>query len=142
MDILKLNRRGCTALIGPRRARRSKPLWRVKISPQRLGVLEEACRLRADIPPQEILQTASGWGALELHRRAAQTKASDLTHSAETVITPPQGLVFPAETLGTEQEKWLALLTGGALPDRTPAGLPGEWMVQTEWRGLLEKQLA
>lgn len=119
-----------------------------KISPQQLDSLEDACRFRADIPPQKILQTGSGWGALELQRRASKGETYITAHPGGTLISPAQGhalplrgLIFPSETMGREQNKWLALLTEGALPDQDPTDLPGEWMVQDEWRGVLESSL-
>jgi len=81
-------------------------------------------------PPDEILAHGSGWGALERRRLEAQ-KQPDLI---------PSELVFV--NLGADQEPWLALLEHGALPALDPAHDPGQWMVQPEWRGLLERSLA
>jgi hypothetical protein len=91
--------------------------------------VEADCRQRADTPSEVILQSASGWGALETLRRARTPGEA----------APPPGLVFPASTLGPEQSKWLALVENGVLPEQNPADLPGEWMVQPEWEALLEK---
>ena len=72
-----------------------------------------------DAPPEELLQTGSGWGALEIKRRGA-------------AISP--ALVFPK--LDAEQQPWVTLLETGALPE---SDAPGSWMIQPEWRELLEQ---
>jgi hypothetical protein len=71
-----------------------------------------------------MLHTGSGWGALECRRRAA---------SGEAPLELP-GTPFGDETLGSEQEPWLALLERGELPD----GPPRSYVVGSTWRGLLE----
>ena len=98
---------------------------------QRLAGLEAACRGLADQPCQELFQSGSGWGALELTRRSRLANP----------FPPPAGLDFPASSLGTEQCKWLALLETGALPESDPSELPGEWMVQPEWEEALQSSL-
>lgn len=100
-----------------------------RLSLNTLSKIEADCRDHTATPSTEILHTGSGWGALELRRR---------TRMAEDV--PPQ-FVFPADTLGSEQQKWLALLENGALPEQPPEALPGEWMVQPEWQNLLEASI-
>jgi hypothetical protein len=104
---------------------------KASISPEQISTLEQASRARADLPAGEILQHGSGWGALELRRRAAQPGD----------VSVPASFVFPGHTLGPEQDRWLALLEHGALPEQDPARLPGEWMVQPEWRAMLENSL-
>jgi hypothetical protein len=80
----------------------------------------------ADVPPADMLQHGSGWGALERLRREASGE-------------PPfcsEGLAFDAESLTAAQAPWLGLLRDGAMPE-----LDGElrgYMVQSEWRQLLE----
>jgi hypothetical protein len=103
-----------------------------KLSAAQLVNLEAGCRARADHPAGEVLQCGSGWGALERKRRDCQPGQAPI----------PPAFVFPGETQGTEQHKWLDLLEHGALPEQDPAGLPGEWMVQPEWQALLENSLA
>jgi hypothetical protein len=92
----------------------------------------------ADRPPDEIVQQGSGWGALERRRRE---------RSGEKPFCPPS-MVFGDDSLGADQEFWMALLVDrcktcpyedGALPYFHPtAPLPGGWMIQSEWRQLLE----
>lgn len=91
-----------------------------------LSAHEKDCRILADCPPQQILWQGSGWGALELARRVASRDALFL-----------KGLVFPKETLGEDQKRWLMLLEQNRFPDQSPSLLPGEWMVQEDWRLLL-----
>lgn len=101
---------------------------KAKLTPAQLGEIEAACRSRADIPPEELLQTGSGWGALEAARRSATGEQA-----------PPPGLLYPPDRLGPEQRRWLDLLEKGSLPEQAPASPPGEWMTQPEWKDLLEK---
>lgn len=82
----------------------------------------------ADKPPDEIIQQGSGWGALERLRRE---------RFGEKPFCP-SSMVFDDNSLGAEQEFWLALLQDGALPYAKPTDLPGAWMIQSEWRQLLE----
>ena len=86
----------------------------------------------ADEPPAEIVQRGSGWGALELQRRSAGGE-------------PPfcsRALVFGAESMGAEQEPWACLLGTGAMPQSRPEDTPRSWMVQPEWRAMLEESVA
>jgi hypothetical protein len=102
-----------------------------RITPTVLAEIEAGCRSRAAHPASEILQNGSGWGALELARRAQD----------RTLERIPPAFVFPPATLGPQQTRWLPLLQGEALaaPDRT--GDPGEWLVQKPWRDLLARSL-
>ena len=93
-----------------------------------LADIDAACRAQAERPADAIVQTGSGWGALEFARRGTDKAL-------------PKQLVFPPETLGPAQAPWLALLEGGVLPEQDPALLPGEYMVQPEWRERLEASL-
>ena len=92
--------------------------------PARLDDLIADAERSVDQPPDAMLHTGSGWGALECRRRAA---------SGETPLELP-GTPFGDETLGSEQEPWLALLESGELPD----GPPRSYVVGSTWRGLLE----
>lgn len=82
-----------------------------------------------DKPPVELIQRGSGWGALELLRR-------------ETSGQPPfcsEGLVFDRDSLDDAQIPWISLLRDGKLPEYDPGDEPRGYMVQQEWRDLLEK---
>ena len=82
----------------------------------------------ADREPEDLLHAGSGWGALERRRR-------------ERAGEPPfcSGAIrFDDATLGPRQAPWLALLEDGALPSGDPADFPVAYMVQAEWRQLLE----
>jgi hypothetical protein len=85
-----------------------------------------------DRAPEELIQRGSGWGALELRRRAAAGE-------------PPfcsDAMVFDAPSLGPEQEPWLELLAGGTFGAAATRGAPRGYMVQQEWRDALEKAAA
>lgn len=81
--------------------------------------------------PLDILHRGSGWGALERRRR--KTAGELPFHDA--------ALVFDDESLGLAQAPWLKLLEEGRLPCPAPDQVPSAWMVQPEWRRLLEKSL-
>ncbi|MEI7437288.1 MAG: DUF5107 domain-containing protein, partial [bacterium] len=81
--------------------------------------------------PSAILQHGSGWGALERLRRIAAGEAP--FHGS--------GVVFDDNTLGQEQAGWLNLLRNGELPRGDPEQAPESFMVQDEWRELLEASL-
>ncbi len=81
--------------------------------------------------PLEILHRGSGWGALERLRRELAGQ--------ETFLTP--ALVFGEETLSREQAPWLELLRGGGLPETDPDVPPVSYMIQDEWRELLEQSI-
>jgi hypothetical protein len=85
----------------------------------------------SDQPPEKILQTASGWGALERKRREKFNQP----------MPAQNALPFPDSTLGADQKPWLTLLETGALPERKPSELPLSPIVQPEWRDLVEKSL-
>ncbi len=95
----------------------------------RLAEVREQARVAADAPPQSLLFAASGWGALEMARRAATPALPAL----------PAAFVFPPETLGPEQERWLELLQRGHFAAPAADDAPGEWLVQADWLPLLEQ---
>lgn len=109
----------------------------VKLSAKMLYEIEKTARSRADHASQVLLQTGSGWGALELRRRKADPDA----------LPVPGAFVFPEACLGPEQEKWLLLLERGTLPDPHPTEPPGEWMTagiagsQADWRNQLGRSV-
>lgn len=78
-------------------------------------------------PPIEILHYGSGWGELEALRRQAANEppfaGSELDFSG---------------ALTAEQQPWLELLQTGHFPDSESDTLTAGFLVQTEWRTLLE----
>ncbi len=84
----------------------------------------------ADVPPVELFQRGSGWGALERLRRAA---------AGEPPFCSP-GLVFDDASLTAAQAPWLALLRDRTMPDADPGAAPTGFMIQAEWRDMLEGQ--
>ncbi len=100
----------------------------IGLTAAQLASIDTACRAQAERPADVIKQLGSGWGALELARRADDAGL-------------PGHLTFPAASLGEGQAPWLALWQGGVLPEQDPAVLPGEYMVQPEWRERLEASL-
>jgi tetratricopeptide (TPR) repeat protein len=82
----------------------------------------------ADLPPEEIIQRGSGWGALE--RRRCEAAGERPFCSA--------ALTFDDASLTEVQAPWLALLDEGALPALAPNAEPLSYMVQAEWRAMLE----
>ncbi|NOR82725.1 MAG: DUF5107 domain-containing protein [Ardenticatenales bacterium] len=85
----------------------------------------------ADKTPAEMLQLGSGWGALERIRREA---AGELSFCSEA-------LVFDDESLSEAQTPWLGLLRDGAMPATDPDKAPRGYLVQAEWRAMLEEAL-
>ena len=86
----------------------------------------------ADRAPEELYQRGSGWGTLERLRREA---------GKEPPFSSP-ALPFDDEALGAAQAPWLGLLQGGAMPVTDPDEEPTGYMVQAEWRTLLEKAVS
>jgi tetratricopeptide (TPR) repeat protein len=89
----------------------------------RVADLLAECRANANLAPAEILFAATGWGAVEMARRALEPELPGV----------PAAFVFPAQTVTVEEEKWLRLLDSGRLAEPDPSAVPGEWMVQPEW---------
>ena len=85
----------------------------------------------ADRKP-EVVQRGSGWGALELHRRA---QAGEKPFCGE-------GIVFDDESLGEQEAPWVALLEDGSMPDADPGKEPLGYLVQHQWRQQLEAATA
>ncbi len=71
-----------------------------------------------------LIQTGSGWGALENERRIAEGLAPLSTEARP----------FAEGPTGQDQEPWLRLLHDGVFPERPPDEPPGAWMVQEAWR--------
>lgn len=74
--------------------------------------------------PEEIVHTASGWGALEQKRMG---------------YTVSPAIVFPESTLNNEQTVWLNLFETGKFNSASPADVPQSYLVGSEWKFLLEK---
>jgi len=81
--------------------------------------------------PEQILHRGSGWGALERRRREKSGQA------ALGVLS----MRFDDESLGPDQQPWLNLLENGHLPYRRPDETPGAWMIQRQWRQMLEQSV-
>jgi tetratricopeptide (TPR) repeat protein len=82
--------------------------------------------------PDELLGYGSGWGALENRRRSV----------ADEPPIDPAGMIFPEETLSTGQRPWLALLSESRFPSGEAIEPPTGYLVQQEWRELLERAVA
>ncbi len=92
----------------------------------------ERTRTVARKAPTEILHGGSGWGKLELMRREA---------AGEQAFCGAE-LVFGEDSLSEAQAPWLELLQAGELPPADPGSAPKSYVVQPEWRDLLEKSVA
>ena len=86
----------------------------------------------ADQAPTEIVQRGSGWGTLESKRLAAAGGAPFCS----------AGTPYAADALSNQEKPWLALLEEGALGEADPEEEPLGYMVQPEWRELLEQAVA
>jgi tetratricopeptide (TPR) repeat protein len=84
----------------------------------------------ADLVPSEILSTGAGWGSLERRRR-----------EKIGAFLPTEGMTFPDSSMGNEQLPWLSLLETGALPKLNPDDIPPSWMIDENWRELLERSV-
>jgi hypothetical protein len=93
--------------------------------------LEHSSRI-VDIPPLELLQRGSGWGALERHRREA---------SGEPPLCSG-GLIFDDDSLGFEQMPWIELLEAGRMSAPSSDQAVIGFMVEKEWREMLEKAVS
>jgi tetratricopeptide (TPR) repeat protein len=91
----------------------------------------EQAKTYADRPPRELLFRGSGWGALERLRRE---KAGEPPFC-------PEGLIFDGNSLSEPQAPWLHLLKNGCFPSLDSDSGPGGYLVQPEWRLLLEESL-
>ncbi|MGW2553479.1 DUF5107 domain-containing protein [Streptomyces sp. NPDC001635] len=76
----------------------------------------------ADADPGETLAVGSGWGALELLRSGGKLP----------------GTPFEETTLGEAQAPWRELLLTGSLPEPRRVAPPGETLVASHWRDMLE----
>ncbi len=83
-------------------------------------------------PPEEILMRGLGWGALENAR----------ARRAGTPSGIPDELPFYESDICEDQQPWLELLGTGALPEREPSDTPGHYMIQPEWREMMEQSIS
>lgn len=74
----------------------------------------------------EVIWTASGWGALENERRAANGMKPISEH-------------LDFGTVGDAQEPWMHLLKTGYMPDSCACEAPKSYMIQDEWFEMLKK---
>lgn len=84
----------------------------------------------AEKMPTETLFQGSGWGALERLRREYKGEH-----------TVPAGFVFGDETLTAAQAPWVELLQTGQLPKSDVHDIPASWMVQSDWKELVQDSL-
>lgn len=92
-----------------------------------LAAAEAAC----STAPIEVVQTGSGWGALEAARRDGAAEGD--FHGA--------GIDFVADSLGEAQAPWMWLLLEGELPPINALDEPAGYLVQSQWRELLQSSL-
>jgi hypothetical protein len=52
-----------------------------------------------------------------------------------------EALAFPADTIGPEQAPWVELLEKGYITETDPSAPPSSWMIQDEWRQMLEESI-
>lgn len=97
------------------------------ITPERLAALHAEALTTAGDAPASTLFCETGWGALEMARRASRPDLPAL----------PAAFTFPANSLTPEEAKWLDLLQKGVFPEPDPAAIPGEWLTQPDWLPLL-----
>ncbi|MDF2684958.1 MAG: hypothetical protein K0S55_139 [Clostridia bacterium] len=102
---------------------------RRSINSGKLYKMQDKCRKLALRTPVNILNTGSGWGALE------QTRLQ------KHALSIPKGFYFPQASISSEQLPWLDLLNNGALYEKQPTDIPESWMVQDEWKAILEESL-
>ena len=101
------------------------------ISPEEMNEIDRRLAGTALANPGKILHRGSGWGALEIER----CKYEGLEDSI------PSSMVFPVDSIGSEEKPWFDLLRYGKLPEVETSQIPVSWMVQIEWLTLLEKSL-
>ncbi|RKP46767.1 DUF5107 domain-containing protein [Cohnella endophytica] len=97
------------------------------LSEDEVYAIHERLQSYADDYPSDSLHDGSGWGALEKMRRE-QTEGR----------TVPDGFEFAERTLGAAQKPWIALLREGRMPDHGVEEVPASWMIQEEWKELVE----
>jgi uncharacterized protein DUF5107 len=81
-----------------------------------------------DRQPEQVFLRGSGWGALERIRREVSGEAPFCSSA----------LSFDDQSLGEAQMPWINLVRNGSLPDTDNEAAPSGYLVQPEWRALLE----
>ncbi len=82
----------------------------------------------AKSPADEVIYSVDGWGALEILRREK---------SAFGVMNPH----LDFGSVGKEQEAWISLLENGSVGIYDTQSVPVSYMVQKEWKEMLEKAI-
>ncbi len=82
-------------------------------------------------PNAALITSGSGWGELERKRKAA---AGEPDHT-------PSELDFSSAKLGEDERLWQDFLVTSLLAERDTCAEPGAFMVQAEWRMMLEESL-
>lgn len=100
------------------------------ISAEDTALLFDELRKYRDHTPERLLTYGSGYGALERIRREKQQERSI-----------PEGFLFPKDSLTKEQAPWLQLLETGRYESSGEGCCPVSYMVQPEWKVMLEKSL-
>jgi len=99
------------------------------ITGEALAREDAAHRRTADLPLAELAHLGAGWGALEDLRRR---------HGGQAPLSTPSR-PFPERSLGKEQRPWTGLLAEGVFPALSERPYGDGWLVQPEWRQLLEE---
>jgi len=100
-----------------------------RLLPRReLDGIHESSRTWQDAEPESVLQTGSGWGALERKLREA---------AGDSSLTRP-GTPFGDESLGDVQRPWLELLATGRMSDDGRGTAPGSYQIGDRWADRLE----
>ncbi len=82
-------------------------------------------------PNSRLITCGSGWGELERRRKAMSGEADRI----------PAELDFSPARLGEGANQWQEFLETGVLTEPDPADEPGAFMVQPEWRTMLEESI-
>lgn len=100
------------------------------ITGEQITALQMQYREDSESAPVELLHSGSGYGALELRRRAKYGDG-----------WAPKGMIFPESTLGDEQSLWLTLTETGNFPETDPGEVPASYLVNDDWMALLQKAM-
>lgn len=84
----------------------------------------------ATLPCSKLIHSGHGWGALEQARRLKEGQPLF-----------PRQFTFPAETLTTTQENWLALLWDGPMEELTSAQVPLSFQTDPAWLPYLKHRV-